>query len=81
MGDGKKEEDEAIRMRYCELGVWMGRRWVGGWVGGLGWVGGWMGGLTYLWVEVGKELDGLCGERKRRKRKKTSSLASSSSSS
>ena len=39
--DRKMEEDKAVRMRYCELGI---LEWVGGWVGG------WMG--FYL-VEVG----------------------------
>ena len=32
MGDGKMEENAAVRMRCCERGVWVG--WVGGWVGG-----------------------------------------------
>ena len=44
VGDRKVEEDEAVRMNYCELGV--------GWVGGMSclsheqedrWVGGWVG--------------------------------------
>ena len=30
--DGKMEENEAVGMSYCELGVWVGG-WVGGWVG------------------------------------------------
>ena len=46
----KVEENEAVGMGYCELGVgvggwvgWVG--WVGGWVGRwVGWVGGWVGG-------------------------------------
>ena len=48
----KRKENEAVRTRYCELGVF---GWVGGWVGGeygpfdiaaipIGrWVGGWVG--------------------------------------
>ena len=33
----KIQENEAVGMGYCELGVW----WVG-------WVGGWVGGRTYV---------------------------------
>ena len=32
VGDRKVEENEAVRMSYWELGVWVGE--VGGWVGG-----------------------------------------------
>ena len=41
VGDGKIEEDEAVRMSYCELGV-------GGWVGEVGWVGRWVDGWVGL---------------------------------
>ena len=57
MGE-KKEEDEALRMSYCGLGV-------GGWVGGGkgGWnevcargkMGGWVGGTYLLFVVVVEE--------------------------
>ena len=61
--DRKVEENEAVRMSYCELlgSGWVGvggwkdmGGWVGGWVvvGGKVWVGGWAGGwvgrLSYL---------------------------------
>ena len=36
----KIEENEAVGMSYCELGVW----WVGGWVSRHIWIGGWVGG-------------------------------------
>ena len=61
VGVGKIDEDEAVRMRYCKLGV----RWVGGWVCWVGrrnrWVGGW--------------VDGRVGRTSRRTRR--SSTASS----
>ena len=34
--DRKRQESEAVRMSYCELGFWVG--WVGGWVGGWGYL-------------------------------------------
>ena len=72
VGLGWVEEDEAVRMSCCELGVR-----VGGWVdgGGVnevgGWVGGWVGEGTYLakaalMVEEGSAL----GRRRRRRRRR-----------
>ena len=49
VGDGKGEENEAVGMSYCELGVeWMdGRKRMGRWVGG--WVGGFFTSLSRGW--------------------------------
>ena len=50
VGDRKVEEDEAVRMSYCEIGV---GGWVDGWEEVGGWVGGWVGGGTYIRVIFG----------------------------
>ena len=44
-GGEKVEGIEAVRMRYCGLGVIWVDGWVDGWVGG--WVGGWVKRRTF----------------------------------
>ena len=55
--DRKREEDEAVRMSYYELGV----RWVGGLKEERKEGGEWVGGCVYLGVKVEEDAVGLPG--------------------